>query len=75
MSPELIAIVAVGVALAGVLMPGQWALRRDIRALDERVGALDVRLARLEGAVDVLTRNVESLTRYMLDRERAAAGE
>lgn len=75
MSPELIAIVAVGVALAGVLMPGQWALRRDIRALDERVGALDVRLARLEGAVDVLTRNVETLTRYMLDRERIAAGE
>ena len=68
MSSEMIAIIAVGIALAGVLMPGQWALRRDMAEVRER-------LARLEGAVDVLTRNVDTLTRHMLERERPAAGE
>ena len=61
MSPELIAIIAAAIALAGVILPGQWALRRDMADVRER-------LARLEGAVDILTK-------FLIDRERAAAGE
>lgn len=61
MSPELIAIITAAIALAGVILPGQWALRRDMADVRER-------LARLEGAVDILTK-------FLIDRERPAAGE
>ncbi len=75
MSPELIAIIAAAIALAGVILPGQWAMRRDIGGLRNDMAQVRERLARLEGAVEVLTRNVDTLTRHMLDRERPAAGE
>ena len=36
MSQELIGIIIAAIALAAILVPGQWALRRDIAALGER---------------------------------------
>ena len=42
MSQELIAIIGAAIALAAVILPGQWAMRRDIGELRER-------MARLEG--------------------------
>ena len=42
MSQELIAIIGVAIALAAVILLGQWAMRRDIGELRER-------MARLEG--------------------------
>ncbi len=58
------AALAVAVAFLGFL----WTLHRDMTSVRER-------LTRLEGMVEVLARNVDTLTRYTLDRERPAAGE
>lgn len=66
MSPEVIAILAVGVSLAALLIPGQRAIRAELReglaaATAERAAiradlhALGERVARLEGAVPFLT--------------------
>lgn len=56
MTPELIGIIASGVALATLMLTSTGRLRSDIRALGDRVtalenrlGALEQRLARLEG--------------------------
>ncbi len=45
MSPELIAILAVGVAMAGLMLTGQRSLRRDIERVE---AALTKRLERVE---------------------------
>ena len=37
MSQELIGIIIAAIALSAILVPGQWALRRDIAALSERI--------------------------------------
>lgn len=49
MSPELIAILAVGVALGVPLWAAMRDLRRDISALAQDMGDLRERMARLEG--------------------------
>ena len=45
MSTEVWAVIGVGVALAGLILPGQWAIRRDLARLGER-------LARVEGIIE-----------------------
>ncbi len=60
-SPELIAIIAAAISLAALILPGLHAMRRDIVDLRER-------MARLEGAVDVLTN-------FLIDRERRGGRE
>ena len=45
MTPELIAIITTGVALAAVILPGQYAMRRDIGDLRERMARLEGLLA------------------------------
>ena len=63
MSPEFYAIIATGIALAGLILNNQRAmaksiteLRRDLNALAERVNrdiaALGERIARLEGFME-----------------------
>ena len=59
MSPELIAVIGATIALAAVILPGQYATRRDIAGLRER-------MARLEGTVRVLSQ-------VLVGRERTAA--
>ena len=41
MSQELIAIIGAAIALAAVILPGQWAMRRDIGELRERMARLE----------------------------------
>ena len=59
MSPELIGILSVGAALAGLVLAMQSrtdkrfdALRAELRRLAERVGALERGQARLEGLLE-----------------------
>ena len=61
MSVELIVIVTVGVALAGVILISSRGLRQDMRRLDERIsglesqiGELRERMAHLEGLLEGL---------------------
>ena len=48
MTPEMIAIIGVGVAVIGILQPQLWSMRRDIGDLRER-------MARLEGLFEGFT--------------------
>ncbi|MDE0393203.1 MAG: hypothetical protein OYK82_00340 [Gammaproteobacteria bacterium] len=45
MSGETWAIVGVGVALASLILPGQWAIRRDVAWIGEQ-------LVRVEGIIE-----------------------
>ena len=58
MSPELIAIVAVGVAIAGLVLAGQRSLRQDIAALRNDVVQLRERIAHLEGLLEGLRKAI-----------------
>ena len=49
MSPELIAIIGAAIALATAILPGQYAMHRDIADLREH-------MARLEGLFEGFTR-------------------
>ncbi len=61
MSPELIAILAVGAALAGLILQGQRGLGARMDRIEARMDRLEAgmteirdRLSRLEGKVDFL---------------------
>ena len=56
MSPELIAIIGSTIALAAVILPGQYAMRRDIAGLHRVIADLRERMARLEGLFEGFTR-------------------
>ena len=60
-SPEFIAIIGAAIALAALILPGLHAMRRDIVDLRER-------MAKLEGAVEVLSN-------FLIDRERRSGRE
>ena len=60
-SPEFIAIIGAAITLAAAILPGQYAIRRDIAGLRER-------MARLEGSVEVLSK-------FLIDRERRSGQE
>ena len=47
MSVELIGIVTVGVALAGVILTSSRGLRQDMRRLDERISGLESQIGEL----------------------------
>ena len=55
MSPELIAIIGAAMTLAAVILPGQYAMRRDIAGIHHDIADLRERMARLEGTVQVLS--------------------
>ena len=50
MTPEIIAIVTVGVALAGVILTSARGVRQDINELRGEVGTLRERMAHLTGS-------------------------
>lgn len=61
MSPEMIAIIAVGVALAGLMLRGQHGLdkridelRNDIARLDDRLRAVETGLAEIKGQLAIV---------------------
>ena len=60
-SPEFIAIIGAAITLAAAILPGQYAMRRDIADLRER-------MAKLEGTVEVLSK-------FLIDRERCSGRE
>lgn len=66
MSPELIAILAVGISSVAFL----WSLHRDLRAMDARIGALADRIGTLAERVARLEGSVEILSKFLIDRER-----
>lgn len=59
-SPDTIATLAAAAVIIGFL----WSLHRDVAGLHRDMSDLRERMARLEGAVDVLTK-------FLVDRERA----
>ena len=61
MSPELIAILAVGVALGGVILQGMHGLNRRIDGLDKRMDGLDKRMDGLDKRIDSLDKRIDSL--------------
>ena len=54
MTPEMIAIVTVGVALAGVILTSARGVRQDINELRGELGTLRERMAHLEGLLEGL---------------------
>ena len=56
MSPKWIGIIGATIVLAGIIVTGQWVMRRDLAALGECVGkvesTLGERMARLEVATE-----------------------
>ena len=54
MTPEIIAIVTVGVALAGLILTSARGVRQDINELRGEVGTLRERMAHLEGLMEGL---------------------
>ena len=54
MSPELIAIVGTGIALAAVILPGQLAMRRDVAGLHRDMADLRECMAGLAGSLEGL---------------------
>ena len=58
MTPELIAILAVGVALAGVMLQGQHTLGARMDRLEAEMKEVRDRLSRVEAKVDLLERHI-----------------
>ena len=80
MTPELIAILAVGVALAGLILRGQHGLGARIDGLDARMDRLEARMDRLEAGMteirDRLSRlegKMDFLEGYIVRRNEAGA--
>ncbi len=51
MTPEIISILTVGIALASLILNGQRQMRTEFTDLRREVSRLDARLSRLEGVV------------------------
>lgn len=54
MSPEVIAILGVGVSLAALVVSGQRTNRTEFAAIRQELHALGERVARIEGALPFL---------------------
>lgn len=59
-SPEIVSILAVGVALAGLTLTGLRGVRVELHDVRTDVGDLRERMARLEGLFEGFIRNVSS---------------
>ena len=58
LSPEIVSILAVGVALAGLTLTGLRSVRIELHDVRADVGDLRERIARLEGLFEGFIRNV-----------------
>ena len=56
MSSEIITTIGTGIALATAILPGQYAMRRDIAGLHRDIAGLRERMARLERLFEGFTR-------------------
>ncbi len=61
MSPELIAILAVGIAVAGLILNGQTQTNRRLDTNEQRMeGRIDALEQRLEGRIDALEQRISA---------------
>ena len=79
MSQELIAIISAAIVLAGIIVTGQWGLRRDIAALGEStrkdIAALGERVGKVElGLVDRIGKLETALVERIARLEVATEG-
>ena len=82
MSPEMIAILAVGVALAGLMLQGQRGLNNSlgkrIESLEKRMDGFDERLRALENAQaelkGLVLGKLDFIERYIIARNLQASG-
>lgn len=68
MSPESIAILAVGVALAGLILQGQSGLRRRMDGLNKRMDGLDERLRAVEAGLAEIKGQLTIVRDYIAGR-------
>jgi len=68
MSPELIAILAVGVALAGLMVRGQLGLDKRIDELRKDITGLDARLRAVETGLAAIDGKLSFVENYILGR-------
>ena len=52
MSPEILTIIGVGVALAALMLNGHYRINKRIDGLEQRISLLEQRVARLEGLLE-----------------------
>ena len=72
MSVELIGIVTVGVALAGVILTSSRGLRQDMRRLDERISGLESQIGELRERMAHLEGLLEGLREAITGRVKAS---
>ena len=72
MSVELIGIVTVGVALAGVILTSSRGLRQDLRRLDERISGLESQIGELRERMVHLEGLLEGLREAISGRAAAS---
>ena len=72
MSVELIGIVTVGVALAGLILTGSRGLRQDMRRLDERISGLESQIGELRERMAHLEGLLEGLREAITGRVKAS---
>ena len=68
MSPELIAILAVSAALAGLILQGQQSLGRRMDRLKERMDGLDARLRAVEAGLAAVKGQLTIVRDYISGR-------
>lgn len=68
MSPESIAILAVGVALAGLILQGQSGLGRRMDGLNKRMDGLDERLRAVEAGLAEIKGQLTIVRDYIAGR-------
>ena len=71
MSGEIIAILAVGVALAGLILTSSRGLRQDMRRLDERISGLESQIGELRERMAHLEGLLEGLREAITGRAKA----
>ncbi len=76
MTPELIAILAVGVALAGLIFQGHRSLASRMDRLDARMDGIEAELREMRDRLSRLEGNMDFLEGYIVRRnEPPAAAE
>ena len=68
MSPEILTIIGVGVALAALMLNGHYRINKRIDRLENRIGALDHRVGLLEQSVARLEGLMEGIREALFER-------
>ena len=68
MSPEILTIIGVGVALAAIILTGHNRINKRIDRLENRMGSLEQRVGALEQRVARLEGLMEGIREALFDR-------